>query len=219
MVPESGGTLVAEALMSAIASSYTQQITGKPRITYEEFLDLPEEDAHSEWVDGEIVPMPSVNLVHARTAAFLVHFLRAFLEERPLGEVFQEPFQVRPVSGAARAPDLMVLLHEHRERLQPLFIDGPADLVIEIVSPSGARRDYVEKFREYEAGGVPEYWVIDPENREASFFLLREGRYEIAEPEADGSFRSRVLDGFWLKVDWLWERPSVRAVLGEVLGE
>jgi Uma2 family endonuclease len=81
-------------------------------------------------------------------------------------------------------------------------------------------RDYVEKFREYEEAGIPEYWVIDPRpgKERADFFVLRDGRY-IAEQLEEGVFRSTVVDGFWLRVDWLGEtEPRVSSAIGEILG-
>jgi Uma2 family endonuclease len=65
----------------------------------------------------------------------------------------------------------------------------------------------VEKFGEYERGGVREYWLLDPQSRQAGFFQLGEDERFQQIPLDDGVFRSHVLDGFWLKVDWLWQKP------------
>jgi Uma2 family endonuclease len=204
--------------VTAIATSYTEQLTGKARISYEEFLTLSE-DVRAEWVEGEVVRMPSVGRAHQEVGRFLIALFQVFLDERPLGGLYYDPFQLRlPGARAGRAPDLMVLLHEHEDRLRDLHIEGPADLVLEIVSPSGASRDYVEKFREYEAGGVPEYWIVDPENRETSLFRLRDGRYERAAPDADDTLRSEVLPGFRIHPDWPWERPKVNGLVAAMLG-
>lgn len=185
-----------------------------PLVSYEEFLRLPP-DVHSEWVEGKVVFMPSVTQAHDALTTYLVRLIGAFLEERPLGRLFKEPFQL--FVGRGRAPDVMVLLAEHMGRLQTLYIDGAADLVIEVVSPSRPAMDYVEKFREYEAAGVPEYWILDPERQVADFFRLGpDGRYQPVETD-DGTFRSKVLLGFWIRVAWLWEFPAVRRVLAEIL--
>jgi Uma2 family endonuclease len=72
---------------------------------------------------------------------------------------------------------------------------------------------------EYEEGGVPEYWRLDQSRRQAEFNLLGlDGRYHLAPIGEDGIFHSRVLPGFWLKVEWLWQDPlpSVREVLREL---
>ena len=95
--------------------------------------------------------------------------------------------------------------------------------MIEVVCPDGVERDYVEKFREYEAAGIREYWVIDSrEGQErADFFVLQDGQCVTVRPE-DGIYRSTVVSGFWISLEWLWEqdpRPTqaLEAILGRSL--
>ena len=106
--------------------------------------------------------------------------------------------------GPGREPDLVFVTGEHGERILPDRLEGPADLVVEVGSRTSRRRDRVDKFREYEAAGVREYWLIEREGMRAEFFGWNaDGRYE-ALPVEDGVFRSRVLPGFWLRIEWLW---------------
>src|SRR4051794_908207 len=85
--------------------------------------------------------------------------------------------------------------------------DRHSDLVLEIVSEESRRRDRVEKLREYEQGGVGEYWVLDPERQEALFYQTGpDGAYQLAPVEA-GIYRSRILPGLWLRMEWLWQEP------------
>jgi Uma2 family endonuclease len=106
-----------------------------------------------------------------------------------------------------REPDLMVVATARVSLIKPQFLDGPADLVIEVISPGTRRVDRVDKFQEYERGGVPEYWIIDPERKQAEFYRLNNGRYEEQEPDAQGVYHSSSVGGFWLKPEWLWQRP------------
>ena len=75
------------------------------------------------------------------------------------------------------------------------------------MSPESRARDTVEKRREYEEGGVREYWLIDPETRAFELFVLEGTRYRVASADAERIIRSRVLDGLWLRIDWLWQEP------------
>jgi Uma2 family endonuclease len=198
-------------------ATMTQPVkAGAPRrISYEEFLALPG-NPHVEWVDGEVVRMPPVTRLHSELGSWLIRCFKAFLEDRPTGELFYDPFQQRLVSRpSGRAPDLMVVLNEHLDRLRDNYLDGPADLVIEILSPGNASTDYVDKYHEYQADGVPEYWIVDPFHEEASFFLLADGRYERGHPDAEGVYRSTVIPGLALRVEWLWKRPPLREVAAE----
>lgn len=107
-----------------------------------------------------------------------------------------------------REPDLLYAAKEHLSRLRSVYLEGPADLVVEIVSPDSRRRDRIEKLAEYERAGVPKYWIVDPERREAEFHQLDSGgAYRRVPPDAEGVYRSRVLEGLWLRAAWLWQDP------------
>lgn len=177
------------------------------RMSYEEFLKTDFGSQRVEWVDGGLSFMGTVSREHSLLVKFLLRILADFIEINGLGELFFEPFNMRlPLAG--RNPDLLFVARDHLDRIQHNFVAGPADLVVEVVSPDDPDRDRVEKFREYEQGGVREYWILDPQTRQADFYLLDEaGRYLPMPLDVDGVFRSAALDGLWLHVDWLWQEP------------
>lgn len=181
-------------------------------VTYADFLTSSESEA-GEWVDGEVVPMAPVSLEHQYTSAFLLRLLSAFVEHHQLGQVFYEPFNMKTGPDLpGRSPDIMFVATAHLGRLRTNYLDGPADLVVEVVSPGSAGRDRGDKYFEYEAGGVPEYWLVDPGRGVAEFYRLDgSGRYFTPEV-VDGVFRSAAVGGFWLKVEWLWQRPPLRDI-------
>lgn len=181
-------------------------------MSYEAFLDWADEGTLAEWVDGEVVMTSPASLRHQLLADFLTRILGIYVEERGLGLVLSAPFQVKlPQSG--REPDVLFVANENRHRLRKNYLDGPADLVVEIVSPESIGRDRGDKYREYEQAGVPEYWLIDPDRQEAEFYRLDErGRYRLAMADDAGVYRSPIVSGFWLKVDWLWQDPLPNAL-------
>lgn len=188
------------------------------KMTYEEFLDWADEDTLAEWVDGEVVMVSPASRQHQDVADFLTSVLRTFVESRQLGVVLSAPFQMKLEHG--REPDLLFIASDHLDRLRDTYLDGPADLVVEIASPESVGRDRGDKFYEYEAGGVPEYWLIDPQREWAEFYRLEGGRYRLAFEGRDGEYRAQVLLDFWLRVEWLWPEPlpAVEDVLLEVGG-
>jgi len=179
------------------------------RISYTEFLEWLDEDTHAEWVDGELVPMSPISLVHTKQGKFLLSLISIFVQHYRLGEVAYEPFQMKTGPGLpGRSPDILFVANEHLDRLQQTYLDGPADLVVEIVSPDDPDRDYVTKFREYQTGGVREYWIVDPQRRQAYFHQLdANGQYQLAALDDQGCYHSTVLPGLWLREAWLWQEP------------
>ncbi len=193
------------------------------QMTYEQFRAWANEDTHAEWVNGEVIEfMPPKNR-HQMMLDFLSYLIKSFVDVFQLGVVRVAPLEVRvQPKGNAREPDLLFIANEHRERLTEDRVSGPPDLIVEIVSDDSVNRDRVAKFDEYEAAGVPEYWIIDnrPERQRAYFYQLNEaGQYRSITLDAEDVYRSRVLASFWLKVAWLWEEPpnalrAVAAVIG-----
>lgn len=176
------------------------------RMSYAEFLNWADERM-LEWVDGEVVYMAPAATQHQDLAGFLQFVLRAYVEAQQLGVVLAAPYQMK-LERSGREPDLLFVAEINRHRLRKVYLDGPADLVVEIVSPESKRRDRVEKRAEYEAAGIPEYWLVDPEVRTLTFFQLDdEGRYHAAKPDASGRLHAQVLPGMWLDPAWLWRAP------------
>jgi Uma2 family endonuclease len=187
----------------------------KGKISYDQFLEWLDEDTWAEWVDGEIIVMSPISLAHDAVHGFLLAILRVFVSAQALGTVHSEPFQMKTgVDLPGRSPDILFVSRENQHRLKDTFLDGPADLVVEIVSPESEERDRVQKFSEYERGGVREYWLIDPQKRQAEFYVLGEAsRYVLMAKGEAGEYRSEVLSGLWLRVEWLWNPPPEIEVL------
>ena len=103
------------------------------------------------------------------------------------------------------------------------YFTGPPDLIIEVISEDSVSRDRINKFEEYEDAGVAEYWIIDPRprRRRADFYILgTDGKYQPVPLDAEGVYRSKVLPGFWLNINWLWAEPlpKLMPTLKEIAG-
>ena len=79
--------------------------------------------------------------------------------------------------------------------------------MVEIVSLESVGQDRGEKFYEYAQGGVPEYWLIDPQMEWADFYRLEGERYRRVFSGEAGEYHALALPGFWLRVEWLWQEP------------
>jgi Uma2 family endonuclease len=182
--------------------------TPELRMTEEEFVSWCDEDTNAEWVDGEVIMPSPANLKHVDLVGFLNLVLRAFVTSRGFGVVYGPELQVRLASlRRRRVPDLLFVSTERMGMLKTTEVDGAPDLLVEVVSPDSLARDWREKYLEYEAAGVREYWVIDPmSQRFEGYTLGADGRYALIE-EKDGVVYSTVLAGFFLKPAWLWQEP------------
>ena len=192
----------------------------KPKMTYEEFLAWADEDTLAEWVDGEVVMSSPASSRHQEIVGFLSTVIGMFVRQRELGVAMLAPFQMK-LLDSGREPDLIFVAARHVDRLRNTYLDGPADLAIEVLSPESVSRDRGEKFYEYARGGVPEYWLIDPLRKWAEFYRLGAlGLYEPIFSGREGIFHSEAVPGFWLRVGWLWQEPlpSSLRILGEIAG-
>ncbi|MBX3058631.1 MAG: Uma2 family endonuclease [Anaerolineae bacterium] len=211
--------------MSTIPVSPVEEaaIQSPLKMSYEEFLAWANEDTHAEWVDGEVVlHMPAKN-PHQTLVEFLHQLLNLYAIVHLLGRVRIAPFELKLApDGPSREPDLMFIAAANLERLTNERVEGAPDLIIEVVSSDSVHRDRVDKFDEYEAGGVLEYWILDnrPRRQRAQFYRLNEdGLYQAMMVGSDGVFHSEVLPGFWLRVEWLWaEQPDLLRALAELIG-
>ncbi len=177
------------------------------RMAFEGFLAREDEHQFAEWVDGQVILLTTTS-EHQLFCKFLLKVLDSFIEANDLGELLPAPFAMRASAGGnAREPDLLFIARERLHLIRANWLDGPADLVVEVVSPDGRTRDRRTKFREYAEGGVREYWMVDFERRQAEFYSLTDGVYVPLPIGEDGIVHSMVLEGFWLDTEWLWQRP------------
>jgi Uma2 family endonuclease len=186
-------------------------------MTYDEFLALVGESVHAEWANEEAVIFMPPEDRHQAILGFLHLLVAGFVELLDLGIVRIAPFEMRALlTGSAREPDLLFLAREHLSRLTDKGLAGPADLVIEIISPSSVERDRADKFYEYQEAGIREYWIIDPrfgKERLDAFVLGDDGKYLAVLPDGAGRYHAQTLPGFWLDPDWLWQEQQPAALL------
>jgi Uma2 family endonuclease len=186
-------------------------ITGKivaTDVSFEEYLEKYAAD-FCEWVGGTVEKMSPVHERHDILTQYLLLLGRAYFDLRPIGQIRHAPFVMRlPDIGILREPDIQIILHSNPHPLTTTYMDGPANICIEVVSPESVQRDHGTKFEEYEKGGVPEYWILDPLHTETRFYRLNEdGVYEAHQPDENGYYETPQLPGLRFHVPTLWTDP------------
>jgi len=179
-------------------------------ISFEDFLATVDEGTHAEWIDGEVVRMTPPTEEHARISFFVARIMAAYVSRRRLGgQVFHAEVEMK-LERSARQPDVLYVVEEKRARYRKVYLEGPGDLAVEVISPDSRVRDRREKFREYQQAGVREYWLIDPMQKTAEVHRLTEGgEYELVPAGEPARLTSEVVPGFWIDPAWLWaESPD-----------
>jgi len=116
-----------------------------------------------------------------------------------------------------REPDIFFVAAGRCDLLKRTLLEGPPDLAVEIVSPESQNTDRRQKYLEYEAAGIGEYWIVDPVSQTTEAYA-RQGQSFVEISEQQGKLVSVVVPGWYLRPQWLWAqpRPDVRMALAEL---
>ena len=131
------------------------------RLTYRDYLRLPDDGLRYEILDGHVVVSPSAGSDHQDVQVGLILELGDRIRRRRRGRVFADlDCEITPHDIVR--PDVLVVLAANAARITKTRVVGTPDLAIEILSPGTAGRDRTKKRRRYEAAGTPELWLVDP---------------------------------------------------------
>ena len=135
------------------------------KLTYDDYLQFPDDGKRHELIDGEHYVTPSPNLQTPEDLGTTVSADRYVALDAPRRRgVFYAPLDVLFSRFDVVEPDLLYVSNERApELLSGQYVTGAPDLVIEIGSPGTRRRDETIKRRLYQRSNVLEYWVVDPD--------------------------------------------------------
>ena len=149
----------------------------KEFFTYADYKLWPDEERW-EIIDGEPYnmspdawpsrsqsdrPGPAPGVTHQKVLGEIYRQIHNFLEDKPFDVFLPEPGESEDETSTVVQPDISVICDE--AKLSEKGCTGPPELVIEVVSPSGASRDQIKKRRLYEKKGVAEYWIVHPSDK------------------------------------------------------
>jgi Uma2 family endonuclease len=177
------------------------------KMTLEEFLAYDDgTDKLYELENGELIDMPSESEINRRVAAFLfIYFSQLGIPAYRL--TMKTEVAVSGSRVSVRVPDLLVFSEELATTMEGstrsiVLMDMPPPLlVVEVVSPNQAKRDYRYKRSEYAARGIAEYWIVDPTEQKVTILEWVEGLYEERVFVSNNNIESAVLGSLDLTVD------------------
>jgi Uma2 family endonuclease len=177
-------------------------------VSVAEFYRLVPDGQKADLIDG-VIYMASPDSIHSNDLTVFVTFLlRGYDAARRIGgRVYVNRVAFRLARHRAPEPDVAYVRPERTQIVGVTDIKGAPDIAVEVVSRESQSRDYGLKKRVYQKAGVSEYWILDPRRDRYEFHWLNGGKYALVKLEREHIFRSRVLPGFWLDVNWLRAEP------------
>lgn len=172
-----------------------------------------------EFIDGEVILHSPAKNQHLGVTKRVLMLLNAYVEVHGLGQVESEKcLCVFPRNDYE--PDVVFFRTEKASLLKPNTMKFPIpDLVVEVLSESTEQRDRGVKFEDFQAHGVGEYWVLDPERAIVEQYILRGSAYELALKSGSGELRSEVVTGFVVPIRAFFfadeNLSALRAMLGK----
>lgn len=167
-------------------------VESPPRTMMEVFKMLPE-GTLAELVNNQLHMSPSPKSKHQIILNEINFQLLTYFKKVKSGMVYISPFDVYLDQENVVQPDLIVILNPNRSILkEDNYIHGVPDLLVQILSEANKDHDRVTKKNLYERFGVKEYWIVDPENKLATGYELRNGKYALI-AEDMGLIKSSIL--------------------------
>jgi Uma2 family endonuclease len=140
---------------------------------------MPEDGNRYEAIGGALHVSPPPKMPHQWVSAKLFAALSDLLVQPGYGVLFYAPLGVEfPETEEGVQPDIVFVTRERLHILREDGIQGPPDLVIEILSPSTARRDRTVKRQLYERHGVAQYWIVDIDAKQIEVWRFAAGATE-----------------------------------------
>jgi Uma2 family endonuclease len=149
--------------------------------TYADYLQLTADtETRYEIIAGVLYEMPPPSTLHQLVVTELIINLGNLVKSGALGILYTSPIEVILEEAATPVqPDLVFIRDERRGIIKVNRIEGPPDLVVEILSPSSVRYDRVTKFELYETNGIQEYWILNPTTQSLEIYNLEDGLYNL----------------------------------------
>ena len=148
------------------------------KFTYEEYCTFPEDGKRHELINGDHYVTPAPLTKHQRIVANLHRLIGTIVHEKELGIVLSAPIDVLLSHVDVVQPDFLFVSQAHLSIVTEANIQGPPDLVVEILSKSTRKNDEGIKRLLYERALVQEYWIIDPVDETVKIYQLQNDCYQ-----------------------------------------
>ncbi len=130
-------------------------------ISPEEYLRTSYEGIDREYAYGAVVERSMPTYIHGRIQILLGYLFEVLRRQHPVYAAAEVRHPLRP-NELYRIPDVAVYVGQPPTGNYP---DSPPFVAIEILSPEDRMGEVLKKFAEYQAWGVDNIWLIDPQEK------------------------------------------------------
>ena len=137
---------------------------------YEDLFSLPDGKRY-EIIEGTLYEMPAPSWNHVVVVMNIIGLLLPIVRSLR-GQLATAPVDAFFPGAEPVQPDILAILPGSRSSGGGRGVQGPPDLVIEVLSPSNRSHDELTKRALYGRSGVREYWIVDPEHRAVEILTI-----------------------------------------------
>lgn len=211
--------LLASPELPEIVDALSRRLKDEAVLRQKFYQDVTD-DMKAEFIDGEVVlHSPAMNR-HLVARDRLATLISLWVEIKGLGAARGEKcLCIFPRNDYE--PDIVFFGKEKAAKLQPTTMKFPVpDFAVEVLSDSTEKRDRGVKFRDFEAHGVGEFWLIDPEHETLEQYVREPGkeRFSLAMKSGTGEVESRIIQGFRIPVRAIFDAAENMAAMKMLLG-
>lgn len=158
-------------------SKNNRDIVKEDNLTYDDYASLDDQNRY-ELAAGKLELMiPSPSTIHQLVSSEIYDKMTDSCKSDYF--IFYAPIDVILSPKDVRQPDIVLVARSRIDILTNRGIEGPPDLVVEIISPSSLKRDKIDKLTTYARFKIPEYWIVDPNLGSLEQYVLTNERYEL----------------------------------------
>lgn len=170
------------------------------------FYETVKEDQKAEFINGEVIIHSPVKRKHNQITINLGFLIEAHINKFGLGEMGYDKIMIQ-LTRNDYEPDICFFNKSKAEKFtddQMLF--PPPDFVVEVLSPSTEKNDRTVKLIDYEAHGIREYWIIDPEKEIIEQYILEDKGYFLNQKSGTGQIKSVAVQDFEIPVRAVFDK-------------
>ena len=170
-------------------------------MTYADYAVLPDDGRRYQLVEGELIVAPAPTTWHQLIQGEIYYRLRIHVDAKGLGHVLGAPLDVVLDDRNVLQPDVLFVSNERAAVLERKNVQGPPDLVVEVLSPGTERLDRVRKLGLYGRFGAAHYWIVDIDARAVEEYVLHGDVHRARSVTPfDEPFRPVLFPGFELRL-------------------